>query len=133
MTSLPWSTDTLFVRTHFADEEAWRALAVAVGTPSEDGFLANLHVVDDPAHHDLTPARVAALATGHRLVVVADRTAMTAPDLPLLVLHRGGAGWEELRVVAEELWSIENNISLANMGWEEFTGNADDDGVFRGF
>ncbi|MFC5219718.1 DUF6924 domain-containing protein [Streptomyces coerulescens] len=42
-------------------------------------------------------------------------------------------GYDELRVIAEELWSIENNISLANMDWEEFVDAADDDGVFRGF
>jgi hypothetical protein len=31
------------------------------------------------------------------------------------------------------LWSIENNISLGNMDWEEFAEAADYDGVFRGF
>ncbi|WP_405166656.1 hypothetical protein OG203_17100 [Nocardia sp. NBC_01499] len=40
---------------------------------------------------------------------------------------------EQLRVIAEELWSIENNISLADMDWDEFASAADDDGIFRGF
>ncbi|MFK4804121.1 DUF6924 domain-containing protein [Streptomyces sp. MPA0124] len=38
-----------------------------------------------------------------------------------------------VRVVAAELWSIENNLSEANMDFEEFAGAVDDDGVFRGF
>jgi hypothetical protein len=29
--------------------------------------------------------------------------------------------------------SIENNLSLANMGFEEFAGSIGADGVFRGF
>jgi hypothetical protein len=35
--------------------------------------------------------------------------------------------------VAAELWSIENNLSGANMDFEEFAHAVDDDGVFRGF
>ena len=29
------------------------------------------------------------------------------------------------RVVASEMWSVENNLSIANMGLEEFVGAAD--------
>ncbi|WP_186382506.1 DUF6924 domain-containing protein [Amycolatopsis rhizosphaerae] len=56
-----------------------------------------------------------------------------ALEWPLLVLYLREDDRERLRVVANELWSIENNISLANMDWEEFAKAADDDGVFRGF
>ncbi|MDH6214469.1 hypothetical protein M2283_001752 [Streptomyces pseudovenezuelae] len=35
--------------------------------------------------------------------------------------------------MAAELWSIENNLSGANMDFEEFADAVDDDGVFRGF
>ncbi|MEO6701722.1 MAG: hypothetical protein ABI140_02000 [Jatrophihabitantaceae bacterium] len=37
------------------------------------------------------------------------------------------------RVTAAELWSVENNLNLANMDWDDFAGAADSDGVFRGF
>lgn len=33
---------------------------------------------------------------------------------------------------AEELWSVENNLSIANMDWDDFV-NAAHEGVFRGF
>ncbi|MFD5722284.1 DUF6924 domain-containing protein [Streptomyces sp. NPDC102256] len=38
-----------------------------------------------------------------------------------------------VRVVAAQLWSIENNLSGANMDFEDFVGAVDEDGVFRGF
>lgn len=73
-------------------------------------------------------------------MIVADKTALTTPEMPLLAVLPHEEGDDELeqehgklRVIAEELWSIENNISLANMDWEEFVDAADDDGVFRGF
>lgn len=31
------------------------------------------------------------------------------------------------------MWSVENNLSIANMGFEEFADSADEKGVFRGF
>jgi hypothetical protein len=31
------------------------------------------------------------------------------------------------------MWSVENNLSLSNMGFEEFAESVDEDGVFRGF
>jgi hypothetical protein len=37
------------------------------------------------------------------------------------------------RVVPAQLWSVQANLSLANMDWEEFADAVDDDGVFRGF
>jgi uncharacterized protein DUF6924 len=31
------------------------------------------------------------------------------------------------------MWGVENNLSLANMDFEEFADSVDADGVFRGF
>jgi hypothetical protein len=134
MKSLPQAGyETLLVRTDFSDEEAWQALRTAVTTPSEEDFLANIQIVDDPAYRDLTSEQVAALAPGERLLIVADKAAVASPEMPLLVRHTSEEGSAELRVVAEELWSIEINISIANMDWEEFVAAADEDGVLRGF
>jgi hypothetical protein len=133
MRSLPQSDETLLIRTDFSDQEGWEALRTAVGTPDEDDFLANLHIVDDPAYRDATAEQLAALLPPDSLLIVADKLAITSPEQPLLCIHQGDEGSEQLRVIAEELWSIENNISLANMDWDEFTGAADDDGIFRGF
>jgi len=37
------------------------------------------------------------------------------------------------RVIPSELWGVENNLSLANIDFEEFADAVDRDGVFRGF
>ncbi|CAM5517818.1 Curculin domain-containing protein (Mannose-binding) lectin OS=Streptomyces cyaneofuscatus OX=66883 GN=G3I52_10045 PE=4 SV=1 [Streptomyces cyaneofuscatus] len=101
--------------------------------------------MDDLAYRDLAPRQIlsAAREVNSDLFIVADKTALTAPEIPLLALllfnendecEEGEARQEhgELRVIATELWSVENNISLANMDWEDFE-NAADNGVFRGF
>jgi hypothetical protein len=37
------------------------------------------------------------------------------------------------RVIVSELPSVENNINLANMDWEDFTQAVGEDAIFRGF
>ncbi|GHA70984.1 MULTISPECIES: DUF6924 domain-containing protein [Streptomyces] len=140
--SLPLTDDTPLIRTDFSDNAAWQALHTAIMTPNEDGFLAHLHIVDNPAYRDVTTEQVVSLApAGADLMIVADQTALTSPEMPLLAVLRNEADsddeakqdHEELRVIAKELWSIENNISIGNMDWEEFVDACDGDGVFRGF
>ncbi|MGW2328195.1 DUF6924 domain-containing protein [Streptomyces sp. NPDC001700] len=35
--------------------------------------------------------------------------------------------------MAEWLWSVENNLAISNMDFEEFASAVEDDGVLRGF
>ncbi|MET8717468.1 DUF6924 domain-containing protein [[Kitasatospora] papulosa] len=157
MKNLPDTDDTLLIRTDYSDQAAWQALLTAVTTPNKNGFLANVHVVDDVAYSDLTTEQAVSVARARGdLLIVADTAALTGPEMPLLAVlpfdedddydeddeydedededddDETKQEHGELRVIATELWSIENNISLANMDWEDFV-NAADEGVFRGF
>ncbi|HLF89873.1 MAG TPA: hypothetical protein VI451_13065 [Anaerolineales bacterium] len=39
----------------------------------------------------------------------------------------------EFRAIPSQIQGIENNLSIANMDFEEFADSVDEDGVFRGF
>jgi hypothetical protein len=43
------------------------------------------------------------------------------------------AGRTPFRCIPSELWSVDNNLNIANMDWEDFAGSTGEDGVFRGF
>jgi len=133
MTSQPETVGTPMIRTDFSDPAGWETLRTAVETPNEDDFLAHVHLVDDQAYRDMTAEQLLPLIGPHSLFIVADRRAISRFGQPLLCIYRDGRRTEQLRVIARELWSIENNISLGNMDWDEFTRAADEDGVFRGF
>lgn len=71
--------------------------------------------------------------TYHRFVFLVDNVTISDPETPLValdLLHEPGR-W--FRVVPAEMWSVENNLSIANMDFFEFAEAADPDGVFRGF
>jgi hypothetical protein len=136
MNMLPQSWTTPVVRTDFSDQEAWEAIRTAIASPNEDGFKANAEFIDDPAYQDLMIAQILALIPkdhGYRLLAVADKITAGSAEIPLLVIDLLEKPAREIRVIASEFWSIENNLSLANMDFDEFASAAREDGVFRGF
>jgi len=140
---------SLVIRTDFAHEPEWVRIQSAISEPqAEDGFLAYVQFVDDRAYEGLTPARLLEVVpddANHSFAFLVDTSALTHPDQPILVVNlydfveglddegKGPQYGATFRVVPSEMWSVQNNLSLANMDWEEFADSADADGIFRGF
>jgi hypothetical protein len=126
----------LLVRTDFSDEVAWTALRTAVTTPSREGSPSGLEVVDDPAFDGAEVADLLAAGPAHDRVAVlfvADTTTLQHPELPVLAVRGSGAPEESFRVPSAQVLEVADDLSLAGMGWAEFTDRVGDDGVFRGF
>ena len=83
-----------------------------------------------------SPARLAEALPergGHSILLVADHRALSDPEHPVLVVDVTTSPVRTFRVVPQEVWSVENNLSLANMDFDEFLLAVDADGVFRRF
>lgn len=111
-----------------------------VQTPSDEGFLANVTLVNDPVFDGLSVEGLKARSIGDVSVsFIADKTTLTNTEHPILavwvlpIFDDDRTDPRPFRVVAAELCAVENNINLANMDWEDFTRAVGDDGVFRGF
>ena len=87
--------------------------------------------LDGASWHDL---RVSARGSDPRAAVlfVVDREAMIE-DHPIQVVDLSDEERPPFRCAANVLWSVDNNLNLANMDWEDFASAVDDDGVHRGF
>jgi hypothetical protein len=134
MAKIPNAGDAPLIRTNFSNEAAWDDLVRAAQTPSSDGFQANLQVINDVRFDGVSPEQIgsAARGTDHAVIFIADELTMGHEDLPVLCLD-ASAPEQTFRVIPSELWSVENNLSLANMDFEEFADAAGAEGVFRGF
>ena len=100
------------------------------------GFRANVEFLDDVAYADLTKSQLLELLPSdydHTLLIVADKNAISLPDHPLLIIDLYEGSGNEFRALPSRIQGIENNLSIANMDFEEFAGSVDEDGVFRGF
>ncbi|GAC1319084.1 MAG: hypothetical protein NVSMB22_01700 [Chloroflexota bacterium] len=135
MKDLPDSENSLVVRTDFSDQVAWARICSEIEAPVGE-FRAYVSFVDDPAFDGLGISDLSAL--GRRgpfrgFIFVVDRVALTDAEHPILVLDLVDEPGRTFRVVPREMWSVENNLSIANMDFSDFADSTDPDGVLRGF
>jgi hypothetical protein len=122
------------LRTDFSDDGAWDALCTAVQANVGE-FRAYVSCISDPVFDGMTTEEVTPLAAdaGHRFLFIADDVALTGPERPVLVVDLRREPGRTFRVIPSEAWGVENNLSIANMDFEDFADSVDEDGIFRGF
>ena len=140
MKTIPETKDAPVLRTDFSDQERWEAVCRAIREQNEDGFVAYVAFIDDPAFDGFSKQQVIdALPSSckHSFIIVVDNISMTDAEHPVLVvnLHEGmgSAYGDDFRALPSQVQGIENNLSIANMDFAEFAGAVDASGVFRGF
>ena len=129
--------NSLVLRTDFSDDAAWIAICSAVQAPQGPlQFSANVDFVSDREYEGATFAQLASLVTeiaNRTFIFVVDRGTVSHGEHPLAVLDVSSNPVRSFRVVPSEMWSVENNLSIANMDFDEFADAVDADGIFRGF
>lgn len=152
---------TPLVRADFTDDAAWQKVVDEVTRPvsfddseeeaGEGDYAPYVDQVEDRYFDGATPASISATWDRSRdvsgYVLLADarsiREAAAGHEITVLYLDLTPTpedetefGWKygrSFRVVTSEIASIETNLSIANMDFDEFADEVDPDGVFRGF
>lgn len=127
---------TPVIRTDFSDEAAWNKIKIEVAGRYSMGFSANVRFIDDMRYSGLTGQELF-----HRFprlqeygcIFVADEMTMTDLEHPLLVIDPYNPSGRTFRVIPSLAWAVENNLSISNMDYNEFSDAADPDGILRGF
>jgi hypothetical protein len=146
MPTLP-AAGVLLVRTDFTDDDAWdQVQEEAQREYGPDGFQAYVAPVSDAAWGGAAWETVKAAApagdSGPSVLFIADSITFASPEHPILVVDLEDkylsltefpeiADRTPFRCIPPALWSVENNLSISNMDWEEFAEDTDDDGVYR--
>lgn len=149
----PW-----VVRTDFSDDEVWTEIKRLVSAPQVEPisgleFRANVRFVEEAAFAKLdSEAVVQALPDEYPgfVVFAADSETGKSKEKTLQVIGFTPQGDDPkaferkprqtspseirmFRAVPAAIQSIENNLSLGNMDFENFAGAVESDGTFRGF
>ena len=137
MKPIPQTENPLVLRTDFSNPAAWQSICARILEPvSEFGFLANVEFVDNPEYYGLTKDQLLELIPQdyhHSFIILADQTTHAQADHPLLVVNLYERSGCEFRATPTQIQAIENNLSIANMDFEDFATALAEDGVFRGF
>lgn len=125
----------LLVRTDFADDRTWQRVCDAAMAESPEGFRAHLECIDDREFEGFTATQAATVATDEPpfFLFLVDRTTIEDTEHPILAVDLQWEPGRQFRVVPAAMWSVENNLSIGNMDWADFTSSLDADGIFRGF
>ena len=137
MKQIPKTENALVLRTDFSNHAAWETIRAIIRKPvGIFRFRANVDLFDDIEYAGITKDQLLELIPkdySHTFIVVVDRTAISLPDHPLLIVDLYERSGREFRAVPSQIQGIENNLSIANMDFEEFAESVDESGVFRGF
>ncbi len=137
MKQIPETEYTLVLRTDFSDQATWETICAMIREPVGDfHFLAYVDFLDDAEYADINKGQLLELIPrnyNHSFIIVVDKTSISNPEYPLLIIDLYEKSGHEFRAVPSQVQGIENNLSIANMDFEEFADAVDDDGVFRGF
>lgn len=129
------SDQTMVLRTDYSNDNSWSAVKVASAAPVGD-FQANLVFVEDPSFEGIGPAELVRVFDGkaaRSFMFLADQATMTGPEYELICLDLSDQPGKTFRLIASQTWSVENNLSLGNMDFEDFANSFDGSDVFRGF
>lgn len=136
MKQIPRTENALVLRTDFSNDLIWKAICEEIQRPvGIFHFRANVEFLDDAQYASITKEQLLELIPSnydHSFIVIADQTAISHPDRPLLVVDLYEGSGNEFRAIPPQMQSIENNLSIANMDFEEFAEAVDADGIFRG-
>ncbi|HJS19844.1 MAG TPA: hypothetical protein VJ785_13940 [Anaerolineales bacterium] len=137
MKPIPKTENALVLRTDFSDQAVWEDIRATILKPvGPFRFGANVDFLDDSQYANIGTSQILDLLPhdyDHTFMIVADQTAISHPEHPLLIVDLFEKSAREFRAVPSQIQSIENNLSIANMDFEEFAESVDEDRVFRGF
>jgi len=135
MKQIPKTKNALVLRTDFSDAASWESICAAIREPVGE-FKAYVDFISDPVYDGITTERLLSLipqGSNHTFIFIVDRIALTHPDHPILVVDLYTEPGRTFRVIPSKMWSVENNLSIANMDFAEFADSTDQDGIFRSF
>lgn len=135
--NIPKSEKALVLRTDFSDQSTWEKIREVIRKPvGIFRFRASVEFFDDPGLDGVTVSQVLALLPRqyeHSFIFLVDQVTIRHPEHPVLVVDLYDQPGRVFRSLPQEIQGIENNLSIANMDFDEFASRVDKDGVFRGF
>ena len=143
------SVEGWVIQTDFSSDDQWAAIRdLIIAEQPEFPFV---NFVSDLAHRDQSVADVVRSLPDNYPALhcyIVDRDSIENPEHPVLVVGFYAADHKSLerspretpegeistfRALPSQIWSIEANLSLSNLGFDEFEACVDADGVFRGY
>lgn len=148
--------DPWVIRTDFGEDAKWQQACKLISLPTREigqEFFAHVVFKEDRKFANLSPVEIVhSLPDNYPgyLCFVVDKATLGSKEFPILVIDFAPDSLDpkdyerppsqtpvteikSFRAIPSTIQSIENNLTIANMDFEDFADHAGPDGVFRGF
>jgi hypothetical protein len=115
-----------FVQTDFSDFSIWVALLKEVATENEMGFRAYIKTVSERRFEGANPSEVVAAFPDASVIFIADQRALEKWEI---LCVNGEDSTAIFRAKVDDLWIVENNVSIGNLLFEELLEQVGEDGI----
>jgi hypothetical protein len=117
------------VQTDFSDMSKWETLLNEVSMENDMGFRAYIEPVSDHRFAGATPTGVVTAYPDVSVVFIVDEKALTTKEI---LCVDGEDPTNVFRAKVGDLWIVENNVSTANLLFEELMEQVGEDGLLIG-
>jgi hypothetical protein len=130
----PKTANPAVIRTNFENQQAWDAICKLIRAPVREGsdtFLAFVEFLEGTEYRNISTEELLQNLPpdyNYTFLFVVDGACISNPDFPILVVDLHESRGRSFRAIPSQVHSIENNLSIANMDFEEFAKSVDEDG-----
>ncbi len=120
------------IRVFTKNDSIWKRITNQIKTPSKQGFIADLHIVEGgPFNTSFTKSMMTEPSPfyNYDFIIMADSLTFTQEPHTLLCQGLFENKGKSFRVLPQDIWKVENNLSTANMDFDEFIENCNNKGV----
>ncbi|MCU0389641.1 MAG: hypothetical protein MUE81_00840 [Thermoflexibacter sp.] len=137
MRKIPNTGNPLVIRTFFDNDTEWEIICKKIIAPDPIlDFKAYVDFLSSTEFENCTPEDFISIdeykSYEHYFIFIVDEQTITNPEYPILCIGLKSDKGKAFRIIPSKMWSVENNLSIANMDFEDFQDTTDEDGVYRG-
>ena len=127
--------DAYIIRTDFSNEEGWTRICDEIRESLND-LETNVCFVEDRQFDKASIGDLLPVLQGnpfYSFAMVIDYDSIASAEFTVMVVDLFEEPGRIFRVTPAAMPSVQANLWLANMDFEDYAGSVDPDGVFRGF
>lgn len=111
------------ILTVFDYPHVWGNLKKLLETPSPEGFKPYFEYIEDKKYEGLTVETIdqfISILPEVDFIYIPDKLTFTQEPNRLLCIDISNESYSSFRFLPQNAWMVENNLSIGNMGFEEF-------------
>lgn len=128
-------------RTYFGSNESWEEILAILKLPEMFGMAPEFEIIEDKKNEGIEGSVLLnnleeEYTEALNYFFIADEMTFSHKEHPLIAGNVPDLYLTEFmpfRLIPSQVGGVDANLSIANMGFEEFAEKVDADGIFRGF